>query len=262
MSDCLLTSACRRDSARDGFTLVELLVVIAIIAILASLLLPALTRAKEAGRATVCRSNLRQVALALQLYIGDNNDTFPAANREAELRQEDWIYWSSFNTWHWGNPGKQGEPANSPIARYTGGFSTNLFQCPSYRSLGPSLNFPFSYSLSAAAGAQRFGMASIIGSSFYGANTIYLSRASAINRPSDKIMLAEEIEVREITDGIIEGRWGETGGWRWSWSQRGVSVDPLTRRHARRSNAAFGDGHVEKITADFAARKDHCDPME
>ena len=63
-------------SADAGFTLIELLVVIAIIAILASLLLPALVRVKEGGRATVCRNDLRQIGIAAHLYADDNNDTF------------------------------------------------------------------------------------------------------------------------------------------------------------------------------------------
>ena len=60
-----------------GFTLVELLVVIAVIAILASLLLPALSQARARGQSAVCLANHRQVSLALHLYAGDAEDRLP-----------------------------------------------------------------------------------------------------------------------------------------------------------------------------------------
>src|SRR5215831_19510660 len=76
----------KRPSSRGrhsrAFTLIELLVVIAIIAILAALLLPVLGRAKESARRANCKSNLHQLAIALQTYCNDYNNKLPDLRRD------------------------------------------------------------------------------------------------------------------------------------------------------------------------------------
>jgi prepilin-type N-terminal cleavage/methylation domain-containing protein/prepilin-type processing-associated H-X9-DG protein len=70
---------------RRGFTLIELLVVIAIIGILAAMVFPVFARARESARKAVCLSNIKNIALAIQMYLADNNDTMPPLEHRVEV---------------------------------------------------------------------------------------------------------------------------------------------------------------------------------
>src|SRR5207247_261617 len=102
-----------------GFTLIELLVVIAIIAILASLLLPALAKAKQKANGVKCLSNEKQIALGYLLYASDNSDYLPLAAHEGDAAPCEWFF-----------------EISPYIAKKTGSYSNmvakaNVVACPS-----------------------------------------------------------------------------------------------------------------------------------
>ena len=72
---------------RRGFTLIELLVVIAIIGILAAMVFPVFARARESARKAVCLSNVKNICLAIQMYLADNNDTCPTKEYSQEAEE-------------------------------------------------------------------------------------------------------------------------------------------------------------------------------
>ena len=117
----------RSEAGRRIFTLVEMLVVVAVIMILAGLLLPALAKAKEKGRQTLCASNLRQMHLAETSYSGDHNDyltftknTTPASYGDVCEYHSMWIYLllpylGQKHEWYMGYDGSKIGMANSPL---------------------------------------------------------------------------------------------------------------------------------------------------
>lgn len=121
----------RNASRVFGFTLIELLVVIGIIAILASMLLPALSKAKESARQARCANNLRQLSLGVALYHGDYSDRFPGIWDSSVGQGSD----SGTNGWTFfvnaGGPTRF-EPSLGTLFPYVN--STNIFECPSDRA--------------------------------------------------------------------------------------------------------------------------------
>jgi prepilin-type N-terminal cleavage/methylation domain-containing protein/prepilin-type processing-associated H-X9-DG protein len=251
------------DSTARAFTLIELLVVIAIIAILASLLLPALARAKEQAKQTQCRSNLKQLGIGIQMYLGEFNDVYPScASRNATgFQLDDWIYWRAGAAVYNYN-GVLETLDKSPVIAYLGTkATTNIFRCPADISdrdriavVGKgSASDPsnpiywYSYSMLGVgldANNNNQGITSIMDIPS-GATTpsFFPFKNSSVRRPSWIISFAEEVTLPNapgdappyfsLTTGsmINDGRWEPPG-------------DGLTTRHEGNPNLGFVDGHA------------------
>jgi prepilin-type processing-associated H-X9-DG protein len=228
-----------------------LLVVIAIIAILASMLLPALSKAKAKAAQANCYSNLRQLGLGMMLYLDNNNAIFPgcASRNTYGFHVEDWIYW------------RLNKPAypvqNSLIAASLSGINSNLFRCPLDRLDKDRLaindgNGPYIYSYSITSydlnAGRSQGMTSIDD------GTWHPFKQSSIKNPARKILLAEEQasyrgdDVSDPSASIInDGRWA-------------APDDVITSRHNKRGDVGFADGHATAVPWKFGLDKANSQP--
>jgi prepilin-type N-terminal cleavage/methylation domain-containing protein len=209
---------------RLGFTLIELLVVIAIIAILASLLLPGLSRAKASAKSATCKSNLRHIGVGLALYVADHQ-AYPSLRKNGEL-------------WDW--------PAELPaFVTYTYYGNTNLFLCPAslprrifYPGVGtgpwawlgsPTARIPYAYNVLGAGMNPQAG-------EYLGLGHLTMERpvpASQVRVPSDMLAVGD--------GGSPEGEFATLfiGGFGWPGRAGSIHADD------RRNNAVFCDGHLE-----------------
>jgi prepilin-type N-terminal cleavage/methylation domain-containing protein/prepilin-type processing-associated H-X9-DG protein len=197
----------------DGaFTLIELLVVIAITAILASLLLPVLSRALAQARAAQCQSQLRQMSVAVIMFADDNEGRLPRSSHSAMAnREQPWGYAIY--------PYLVGKTYTGPDEAWTNLFNT-LYHCPAHKRQHGE--WSYGKNVYPELSAEETG-----GPTW--------ARLSDLPRPTATVLFAEKAG-GSMADHFMANFWSEGGQ---------PEVDQL--RHLRKSNYLFGDGHVARL---------------
>jgi prepilin-type N-terminal cleavage/methylation domain-containing protein/prepilin-type processing-associated H-X9-DG protein len=215
---------------RLGFTLIELLVVIAIIAILAGLLLPALSRAKGMVQSAKCLSNLKQLQLAWQMYLDDNNDVLPL-NDVTDLSPPDpHLLQNRTNSWVAGCAVTDTNDAKIKLGtlfRYS--LSSGVYKCPADKStvvgmpqLARTRHYSMSGSMNGAFNGARLGP--------------FFQRTSDIKDPSPTKAFVF-IDEHPAFDGDGAFAVNPPGDPFW-WSIPDA-------RHQNGASLSFADGHVQ-----------------
>ena len=229
----------RRDAARRAFTLVELLVVIGIIAVLISVLLPVLGRARRAGQEVACMSNQRQLATALHTYAdAHKGNTMPIVFTPGN-------YWHHLLAIQLGDKQYPSDPNNESR------LMARLMRCPTLDSNPIANGF--------GTASQRWSYGD--GSGSYGINLWLLPKGDYANQfPPSKTFaklssVRQSSEVPMVADSTWVGSWPDnndqvlpdikTG---WGYHQNGYFMGRFCiDRHRRAINVAFVDGHVARV---------------
>ena len=235
-----------------GFTLVELLVVIGIIALLVSILLPALSRAREMAKQTKCLSKLKNIGNAFVMYVNDNQGWLPA-DGIYNHNPADYLWWEQawISQLQYGGIGKY---LNVTPTSY------DILICPSDNVLDRVRNnpepFPFSYTMN------------WMTCSYSNAPKQY-PKMNLIRQSSQTILILEEDE-NTIDDGNAS-IWMQSGDWQYvnllsiRHDHRRKSPDNpttgLTVNGDCRGNVGFCDGHAEYVTRWFCASKTNAVPV-
>ena len=227
-----------------GFTLIELLVVISIIAILASMVLPALAKAKGKAQQTSCVNNLKQLNLGTQLYIDDNNQWLPPIQEQITGGFE--TTWRSYLFHFVGKNGSVYDCPTEKVEVYAIGARDRLTPAP--QLVGQALNGEIK--LLSGIGAVNVHWESGGAPPPFGRpyeNNV--CRASKMEKPS---------QVLWFGDGHSDTRleWPNDRWWIWKYDSpntpgfnRVAQGDKGSVRHDRRSNYALADGSASALNA-------------